>query len=215
MNALKDEGETGRGFVNADPADADLIQRVAGGCEDSFLVLFRRWAPRLGRFLTNATGSPETAEDLLQETFIRVLRAAPDFEPRGSAGAWIYRIATNLVYSHWRRERARPTHDAAGEEAIERTRAPARVSPENTRLRRAFLQDASRAVRRLDGNKRMVFMMKVDQGMTYEEIAAVLRCPVGTTKSRFYHAIRMLQRDLSQRDWSGAAFSDGEIPDAE
>lgn len=185
--------------------DSDLICGIAKGCEESFLALFRRWVPRLGPFLASATGSRETAEDLLQETFLRVFRAAPSFEPRGSARAWLYRIAVNLVYSHWRREMVRPLRAAQGGNVLAEVRAPAGASPEDVRLRHAFLSDAAEALRRMDAVKRMVFLMKVGQGLTYEEIAVVLCCPPGTVKSRFHHALRSLRRELGKRDWDAGA----------
>jgi RNA polymerase sigma-70 factor (ECF subfamily) len=202
--------DPGRGAP--DPSDEDLLRRISDGDEEAFRFLFRRWAPRLGRFLSGATGSRETAEDLLQETFLRILRGAPKFEPRGSAGAWMYRIAANLAYSHWRRERSRPLYGAEGAETIATLTAPMSTIPDNERLRRAFLSDTETALDRLDANKRVVFLLKVKQGLTYEEVAAVLRCPVGTAKSRFHHAVRRLQRDLEKNDWGECAeMEDGDI----
>jgi len=180
-----------------EPSDLELLRGIAAGDESSFRVFFRRWAPRLGRFLWHATRSPEVAEDLLQETFLRVLRAAPRFTPHGPVGAWVYRIAANLAYSHWRRMRGttalQPLEPAARE-----TPAPAAFSPELTRVRRAWAQDAREAVEHLPENHRLVFLLKVDQALTYEEIGEVLACPTGTAKSRFHHAVRRLRTALSQ-----------------
>ncbi len=207
---VKGDGEdrrTGRegGEKPPDLSDEALLRGISDGDHGSFRTLFHRWTPRLGRFLLSSTGSPETAEDLLQETFLRILRSASGFEPRGSAGAWIYRIAANLAYSHWRRERSRPLQGAAGDEALAVIPAPPDAIPENERLRRAFLSDMDAALGRLDANKRIVFLLKVKEGLTYEEIASVLRCPVGTTKSRFHHAVHRLQEDLEKKSWGERA----------
>lgn len=188
--------------------DGDLLRRIAAGDEGSFLQLFRRWTPKLGRFLHGATGCRETAEDLVQETFVRVYQNAHRFEPRGSAQAWIYRIATNLAYSHWRRERCRPMHGAEGSGALAVIASPPGRSPEDERLRRAFLEDMDGALKRLDANKRMVFVLKVREGLTYEEIGTILCCPAGTAKSRFHHAVRRVQHDLARGNWGVAAHTE-------
>jgi RNA polymerase sigma-70 factor, ECF subfamily len=199
-----DEGR-GAGPASSDLADADLIRRIALGDEGSFRSLFRRWTPKLGRFLMNATGSRETAEDLLQETFLRVFRNASRFEPHGSAGAWIYRIAANLAYSYWRRERVRPLLGAERSEALDVLTAPPAAGPENERLRHAFLVDTAAALGRLDANKRIVFLLKVNEGLTYEQIGDVLCCPAGTAKSRFHHAVHRIQQELEKKDWGEGA----------
>jgi RNA polymerase sigma-70 factor (ECF subfamily) len=190
------EGQAGDTDV---PSDVELLKGVAANSEDAFRLLFRRWSPRLARFLTRATGSRETGEDLLQETFLRILRAAPRFEPRGNAGAWIYRISANLAYSYWRREKAAPfARTGAAPPSLE-VMAPASQSPDARRQRRAFQRDAISALARCPYNQRMVFLLKIDQGLTYEEVAAVMRCPVGTAKSRFHFAVRKLREEL--KDW--------------
>lgn len=185
-----------------EPSDFDLLKDVADGREESFRLLFSRWAPRLGRFLIRATGSPETGEDLLQEAFLRVLNAADRFEKRGSVGAWMYRICANLVYSHWRRERSSPFRTPSttdGDGSIEMA-TPVSESPDRIRVRRAFTDAAVSALKRCPENQKMVFLLKVDSGLTYEEIAGILRCPVGTAKSRFHLAVRRLRDDL--KDWN-------------
>ncbi|MBD3163099.1 MAG: hypothetical protein GF328_13435, partial [Candidatus Latescibacteria bacterium] len=108
------------------PDDLALLRGIADGCEESFRLLFRRWGPRLGRFLERAGGSRETGEDLLQEAFVRVIRAAGSFEPRGSVGAWLHRICANLAYSHWRRETRSPFVDV-GPDPVPESIAPPRA----------------------------------------------------------------------------------------
>jgi RNA polymerase sigma-70 factor (ECF subfamily) len=186
------------------PSDAELLRGIAEGGELACRLFYRRWAPRLGRFLSHATGCSETANDLLQETFLRVLRAAPRFESHGSAGAWVYRIAANLAYSHWRQQhrRGRLTPiDTDGPEIP----SPA-PDPEQDSQRRAWMREARQAVEDLPENHRLVFLLKVDGALTYEEIGETLGCPTGTAKSRFHHAVRRLR--VALRDWEDADLGD-------
>ena len=191
-------GDGDAGELNA-PSDVDLLGGIADGREEAFRLLFRRWAPRLGRFLARATGSRETGEDLLQETFLRILRAASRFEPRGNASAWIYRISANLAYSYWRHQRAAPFLRQGAVDPTLEVIAPASENPEANRLRHVLEHETISALNRCPANQRVVFLLKVDQGLTYEEIAAVLGCPVGTAKSRFHFAVHRLRQEL--KDW--------------
>ncbi len=173
-------------------SDLELIDAIGSGDEDAFACLFARWAPRLGPFLCRATGSPEVGEELLQEAFMRIIRAAQRFDPRGDAGAWIYRICVNLAYSYWRRERRAPRAEAD----MDAYCAPASGNPETHRERRAFRREADSAIGRLPENQRLVFLLKVDRGLTYEQIGKILGCPSGTAKSRFHHAVLKLRETL-------------------
>ncbi len=189
----------GRGGAAEDgsPSDVALLAGIGGGSEAAFNEFFDRWAPRLGRFLLRATGSRETSEDLLHEVFLRVLRAAPRFEPRGSVASWMFRIGANVLYSDWRRRRA---SRVVSIESVE----PAALSiasdddSETRRVHRRFAGAARAALAKISENHRVVFQLKVEEGLTYTEIASVVGCPVGTAKSRFHHAVRELRALLEE-----------------
>ena len=181
------------------PSDIELLAGIARGSQEAFRTLFRRWSPRLLPFLIGATGSREVAEDLLQEAFMRILKAAPAFKPTGKASAWIYRICSNLAYSYWRRQQHSPLVSLPYLEEMSSARpAPTDAGPDIVYMQAAFTRDLRAALAALPANQRMVFLMKADLGLTYEEVAAVLRCPAGTAKSRFHHAVRKLRATLHE-----------------
>jgi RNA polymerase sigma-70 factor (ECF subfamily) len=188
-----------QGITRPEPDDAELLRGVAAGDERAFRLLFDRWSPRLGRFLTRIAGSREQGEDLLQEAFVRIVRAAPRFEPRGSVGAWMYRICANLAYSHWRRQRTRGPALTAEPGYLENLPAAREDQPGRRRLARAFVGDVARALEGLSRNHRIVFLLKVQEELTYAQIGEVMRCPEGTAKSRFHYAVRHLRAAL--REW--------------
>lgn len=212
-----------------EPDDAALIRAVGKGSESAFRLLFTRWAPSLRRFLVRATGSRETGEDLLQEAFLRVLRAASRYEPAAPPGAWLYRICANLSYSFWRREsraprampvpddRCRPdsvaragadrTSEAAGGRPVPRWGdSGVENGPEASHLRSRFARDLESALAELPVNQRMAFLLKAGQGLTYRETGEVLGCPEGTAKSRFHHAVLRLRIVL--REWEDGIDTD-------
>ncbi|MCK4412411.1 MAG: RNA polymerase sigma factor [Candidatus Eisenbacteria sp.] len=192
---------------SAEPDDAGLLRSVGAGSEPAFRTLFDRWSPRLGRFLFRVAGSRETGEDLLQEAFVRIVHAAPRFEPRGSVGAWMYRICANLAYSHWRRQRARAAAIPCKPLVLESLPATSAEAPDRMRLSRAFSEDVGRALERLSRNHRVVFLLKAQQGLTYAEIGEILQCPEGTAKSRFHYAVRHLRAALQEWRPRGVADS--------
>jgi RNA polymerase sigma-70 factor (ECF subfamily) len=172
--------------------------------------------------MVRATGSRETGEDLLQEAFLRVLRAAARYTPEAPPGAWLYRICANLSYSFWRKESRAPRTvsalggrdgtDPPGSMDVDRLGGVAGVralpgwngpglgqSPEALRLRGRFARDLESALADLPVNQRMAFLLKAGQGLTYQDAAEVLGCPEGTVKSRFHHAVLRLRVTL--REW--------------
>lgn len=186
---------------NTEPetTDLELLRGIAAASPEAFRCFYRRWAPRLGSFLTRATGSRDTAEDLLQEAFLRILRAAPGFEDRSTVSAWVYRICANLAYSHWRRVARAPFQEGDASAAAAQCADVHAENPAERHERRAFRAALEAALERLPANQRLVFLLKVDRGLTYEEIGDVLRCPEGTAKSRFHYAVLKLRDEL--RPW--------------
>ncbi len=217
----------------AEPDDVALIQAIGEGSEAAFRLLFARWGPPLGRFLVRATGSREAGEDLLQEAFLRVLRAASRFVPDAPPAAWLYRICANLSYSYWRKESRAPrawsrltggygSASGAGARAgqaadagdlggaPERAGSRTLPGPEALRMHGLFVRDLERALAGLPVNQRMAFLLKVEQGLTYEAAAEVLGCPVGTVKSRFHYAVLALRDAL--RGWEEGFSADARLP---
>ncbi len=179
-------------------SDCELIQAIGQGDEQAFRSLYKRWSGRLLSFLSRTTGSVETAEELLQEAFIRILKAAPRYRPTGKASAWIYRICANLSYSYWRRELRSPLQPNSGKTAGIVAKASIASNPAQLMLRREFSLALERALRELSANHRLVFILKADHSLTYEEIARILQCPEGTVKSRFHYCVRRLRNELQE-----------------
>lgn len=172
--------------MDLEPSDLALLKGIAAGRDADWRRFVDRWAPRLGTFLLHATRSRETAEDLLQDLFVRVMQAAPRFDERPCVAAWLYRIAANLAYSHWRRVSVERAFEGDLRAAGEGQQSP---RGEEARAARA-------AVIRLPQNQRMVFLLKAAAGLTYAEIGETLGCPEGTAKSRFHHALLRLRAEL-------------------
>lgn len=185
----------------SDPAlgaarDIGLLRAAAGGSDVAFFALYHRWAPRLEAFLLRATHSRPQAEDLVQETFLRVHRFAGTFEPRGEVGAWIFRIAANLLRSEWRRARRRPStvELGAAESSVDRASEPGGEA--------GFARAVDHALLRLSRAHRVVFLLKVEGGLSYDEIAQAMQCNPATARTRFHYAVLRLRSLL--KEWDAA-----------
>lgn len=167
--------------------EADLVARAKAGDRDAFGELVRRYQKRVYRVARRMCRTDEDAWDVTQDTFVRAMKAMPGFDTRYRFFTWIYRIATNLSInlSEKRRRRSEVEFDeeygAEGEQCVEDTAASQASASE--------LADAIRkAVERLSPPLRSVFVLRVDQELSYSEISETLGIALGTVMSRLSRA---------------------------
>jgi len=185
-----------------DPTDAELMARVRRGDEDAFATLVDRHKDPLVAYLARLTGSLDRAEDLAQETFLRLYRAAPRYREQGYLAAFLYRIATNLVRSEARRERR--WRSLLGELARLGPGHREEVEPGGPRrlLARELRGRLAEAVTALPlGLRAPLVLFEIDD-WPQGEIARVLGCRVGTVKSRLHRARARLRHELAAY-WDG------------
>ncbi len=167
-----------------------LVLRCQTGDGGAFGELVERYGPRLRYFLRKMLRDAGAAEDALQEVWLDVYRALPRLADPGALPAWLYRIARCRAYRALRRRRqpTRPLEEAGEAEA------PAEGE--------AFsAEDAARihaALEWLAPEHREVLVLRFLEDMSYEDAARVTGCPLGTVKSRLYHAKRALRRALGE-----------------
>ena len=180
------------------------MERLAQGDENALADLYRRWAKPLLNFLYGMCGDRTLAEDLLQEVFLRVWRAAPRYQPTAKYSTWLFQIARN----HWlnerekRMRRPRPMSLAGGPEDDGGSSGISVADPSVRRPDRAAedreLKDRiDAAVARLPERLRDVWVLGAAQGLPYQEVASILDVPVGTVKSRMFQAVRVLREELA------------------
>lgn len=150
----------------------------------------------LARYLTR---DPSEAEDLVQETYMRALRAWSDFAPGTNVKAWLFRILRNAFISRYRYEhrRAPPTpYDTVEEAGEDATEPPPGPGADSEQLRRVVSGEIEAALRTLSEEARTVILLDVE-GFTETEAAMVLGCAVGTVKSRLSRARAVLRSKLA------------------
>jgi RNA polymerase sigma-70 factor, ECF subfamily len=185
------------------PSDAELMVRVREGDREAFAELVDRHKDAVVAYLARLTADPDRAEDLGQETFLRLFRAAGAYSEQGYLRAYLLRIGTNLVRSEERRARrlrllapflARET-GAAREDNVE----PAAVTG---LLSRELHREVTAAVARLPLRYRVALVLHEIEGWTYLDIARELGCREGTVKSRVHRGRAQLKKRLEPY-WKG------------
>ncbi len=195
------------------PMEEDLLRRCARGDAAAFRELVDRLEKPLINFIFRFVGERPVAEDLFQETFVRVIRGLGDFRPDASLTTWIYTIARNLALDHLkarRRHREVPLDQPAAAERgrvihfrdVLRSAAPGPAgSAERTEAERRVVE----ALGALTPAKREALSMRVYAGLPYAEIARIVRAPVGTIKFRVHEALQDLSKRLGAAGDEAAA----------
>lgn len=171
------------------PSDIDLLRRMMAGDEEAFVAIYRRWNPSVYRFALHVSGSPEIAEEVTQDTFLKLIRSARDYDPaRGPLIAWLLGITRNLT---------RQAMDAVqGTRPIEDSAFPADAMASgglfDDLTRQETIEAVRQAVLSLPQTYREVTVLCELQEMEYRDAASILKCPVGTIRSRLHRARTML-----------------------
>ena len=166
--------------------------RVRDGEVDELGVLFERHHGRLFSFCLRMTGNRETAGDMVQETFVRMLKYRATYRDQGAFLAWMYRLARNVCVDHFR---SRP-RELPEDEGIAERPSPEPLPTERA-SRREELRLLERALLRLSVEKRETLLLARFGAMPYAEIAEVLGCTVSAVKVRVHRAVRELREVYS------------------
>ena len=180
--------------------DPELLRRCLAGDENAYRELVERYRRRVYSVALRMVRQVQDAEDLTQETFIRMFRALDRYDPSRPFGAWIFTIASRLCIDHLRRHRVRPIslfrrEADTGEERVIETeeRGP---GPEELASRAEEERRTRKLVDSLPPHYRIVVILRHQQDLSYQEIAAALRLPLGTVKARIHRARALLKHRL-------------------
>ena len=184
--------------------DDELMQRFQKGDEGAFNHLVRRHQRPLINFIARFTGDKDNAEDLAQETFIRMFKAADRYKPgRAQFKTWMYFIARNLckneLRNRGRRDRFRVDNIATNDEQIDiiaSAPADAAFQPDIVLERKELRNAIQKAIADLPDQYRFPLILRDIQGLSYDEISKILELRSGTTKSRINRARLMLKDKL-------------------
>jgi RNA polymerase sigma-70 factor (ECF subfamily) len=214
--ATEVEGHRIEQFEGGSPEEARLIRACQDGDSAAFNLLVWRWEKPLYNFVYKYVGHATLAEDLVQDTFVRMLKSIGRYAHQGSFSTWLYRIAINLCKDHLKRKRAPMVslHDYYTTGSGERVYVQDRIPDERSRTDDGLKADereelVRRLLSSLPEEERIVILLKEYQELTFREIAEVLNVPEGTVKSRLYHALRSMRESLERSGYAGESSAGG------
>jgi RNA polymerase sigma-70 factor (ECF subfamily) len=180
--------------------DEELVARSIGGDADSFNELILRWERPIYALAYRTIGREEDARDVCQETFLRAFRALPAFRGQAKFSSWLYRIALNLCRDWIRRERRTPIVEAPADvDMIELAEAAAPAeSIEDLIARKDLVRAVERVMARLPEEQRTAIVLKEYHGLTFQEIADLVGCPLSTVKTRLYQGLTVVRREMAK-----------------
>jgi len=182
--------------------DEELVDRARAGDLDSFNQLVGRWERPIYALAYRTLGREEEARDVVQEAFLRAFRGLKGFKGEAKFSSWLYRITLNLCRDWIRRERRAPIAQMP-EDVDPLELADERASPtesvEDLVARREMSEAVTRAMAELPEEQRTAILLKEYHGLTFQEIADTLDCPLSTVKTRLYQGLSVLRRRLERR----------------
>ena len=181
-------------------SDVEILAEVAAGDIDAYGKIVGRYRGRLYNFVFRFVSDRETAEDIVQETFLRAFRKRKEYRAIANFSTWLFTIAGNLAKSELRRRKRWrlfslhwDSDSDTGIELPDESFRPDKVAESS--MTDVQIQDA---IRSLPENYRQVILLRDVEGMSYQEMAEIVDCPVGTVKSRVNRARIKLQQKLRQ-----------------
>lgn len=181
-------------------SDQLLVERVKAGDKHAFDLLVLKYQHRIIKLIMRYVKDPAEAMDVSQEAFLKAYRAIPKFRGESAFYTWMYRIAINTAKNHLVAARRRPLDHAAEisepEEFEWHTSLQDADSPEGKAMGEELRATVERTIAELPDELRTAIVLREIDGLSYEQIAQVMECPVGTVRSRIFRAREALDRNI-------------------
>ncbi len=180
--------------------DQILVQRVKRGEKAAFDALVLRYQSRIVSLVSRFVRNPTDALDVTQEAFLKAYRALPSFRGESAFYTWMYRIAVNTAKNYLAAQVRRPQEMDSPDpdlEEFELENAAVDIdTPEHLLLTEEIQNTVIAAIDALPEDLRMAITLRELEGLSYEEIAVAMECPVGTVRSRIFRAREAIDREL-------------------
>ena len=186
--------------MNEQLTDQVLIERVQNGDKQAFNLLVTKYQNKVCNLISRYVSNPGDVPDVAQEAFIKAYRAIPSFRGESAFYTWLYRIAVNTAKNHIVAQGRRPPAtdvDAEEAEFYETGNALKEISnPENLTLSKELQRVVFSAIEALPEDLKTAMTLRELDGLSYEEIAEVMDCPVGTVRSRIFRAREAVEKKI-------------------
>jgi RNA polymerase sigma-70 factor (ECF subfamily) len=186
--------------MSAKRSDAALVKRVQEGDKQAFNLLVLKYQTKIVNLVMRYVRDPDEANDVAQEAFLKAYRALPRFRGDSAFYTWLYRIAVNTAKNYLVAAKRRPVEYDLDLQDPEQYDMQARLkdidSPERVIMKDEVQQTIGEAIEDLPEDLRTAIVLRELEGMTYEEIAETMDCPVGTVRSRIFRAREAISKRI-------------------
>jgi RNA polymerase sigma-70 factor (ECF subfamily) len=181
--------------------DQQLVERAQRGEKHAFELLVSKYERKLARLLSRFIRDPTEVEDVTQEAFIKAYRALPSFRGDSAFYTWLYRIgintAKNYLVAMGRRAPTTTGYDSDEAEGFEEGEQLRDLNtPENMMMSRQVAETVNRTLEELPEELRIAISLREIEGLSYEDIAEAMDCPIGTVRSRIFRAREAIAEKL-------------------
>jgi len=181
--------------------DRQLVERAQRGDKHAFELLVQKYQRKLARLLSRFIRDPAEVEDVTQEAFIKAYRALPAFRGDSAFYTWLYRIGINTAKNYLMAlSRRAPTSTEVGAEEAEGFEEGEQLrdinTPESMLLSNEIAETVNSTIEKLPEELRTAIQLREIEGMSYEDIAKVMDCPIGTVRSRIFRAREAIAEQL-------------------
>jgi RNA polymerase sigma-70 factor (ECF subfamily) len=189
--------------VTAEESDLVLVKRVQRGDKSAFDLLVRKYQHKVVKLVLRYVRNPAEAEDIAQEAFIKAYRALPQFRGDSAFYTWMYRIAINTAKNSLAsRDRSPIAYDLDLTDPEESHSVQGKLqdpdTPEGMALTEEIRGIVNSAIEGLPEELKTAIVLRELDGLSYEEIAAAMECPVGTVRSRIFRAREAIDKRLRE-----------------
>lgn len=185
----------------AEDLDKDLVLRVQQGDKSAFDLLVIKYQHRIIHLVNRYVKDPSEAQDVAQDAFIKAYRALGDFRGDSAFYTWLYRIAINTAKNYLlSRSRRHSDYEIDVQDAEQFESSPQLrdvETPENLLMNEQIIKVIKSAIEKLPEEMRIAITLREFEGMSYEEIAEAMDCPIGTVRSRIFRAREAIDEKLN------------------
>ena len=181
-------------------ADQELVSRAQNGDRRAFDLLVLKYQQKVASLISRYMRDPSEIMDVSQEAFLKAYRALPGFRGESAFYTWLYRIAINTVKNYLVAQGRRPPGDDVEAEVAEQMGMGTRLrevgTPESLLLSDEIARTVQEALNDLPDDLRTAIVLREFDGLSYEEIASTMECPIGTVRSRIFRAREAIDKRL-------------------
>ena len=189
-----------KGLMADNATDKEIIERVKSGEKEAYDLLVLKYQQRVINLISRFVKNHSDALDVSQETFIKAYRALPNFRGDSAFYTWLYRIAVNTAKNHLTvqsRKITKSDYDVAEIEQIEGNMSlTEQTTPESLLVKDELQETILKTIENLPEDLKSAIMLREIEGLSYEGIAEVMECPVGTVRSRIFLAREMIDSKI-------------------